>query len=283
MSGDGGGDPLVLHAGDARLTIDPALGGRFTSLVVAGQELLVTEGYGPMRWGCYPMAPFAGRIRDGRFTFRDREHVLPRNLPPHAIHGTVFERAWAVTGPGELTIDLGETWPFAGHVVQRIALREDGLDATLKVQADEPMPVSMGWHPWFRRHLTGTTDHPAPTSAPVELDFDAGVMLERGADGLPTGRRTVPGPRPWDDCFTGLRSAPRVTWPGILELELTSTADFWVVYDEPIEGICVEPQTAPPDFVNLAVAAGEEPPVAAPGQPTGVAMSWRWRPLSESA
>ena len=272
--------PLLLTTGDVRLTIDPGQGARFTSLIVGGQELLVTEGYGPMRWGCYPMAPFAGRIRDGRFRFRGVDHELPRNLPPHAIHGTVFERAWGITGPGELAIDLGATWPFAGRVVQRIDLREDGLDATLTVEADEPMPVSMGWHPWFRRNLTGVPEQPTPASPPVELAFDATIMLERGADGLPTGTLSVPGPHPWDDCFTGLRSAPRVTWPGILELEVTSTADYWVVYDEPVEGICIEPQTAPPDVVNLAAASGMEPPIASPGQPATVGMSWRWRALT---
>lgn len=275
-------DLLVLRAGDVHLTIDPAHGARFTSLVVDGQELLVTEGYGPMRWGCYPMAPFAGRIRDGRFSFRGVDHELPRNLPPHAIHGTVFERPWDVIGPGELAIDLGPSWPFAGRVIQRVDLTEHGLDATLTLLADEPMPVSMGWHPWFRGHLTGAPERPTSASPPVELAFDATIMLERGADGLPTGRLSVPGPHPWDDCFTGLRSAPRVTWPGILELELTSTADYWVVYDEPVEGICVEPQTAPPDVVNLAAAAGVEPPIAARGRPATVAMAWRWRSLSGS-
>ncbi|MGK2852223.1 MAG: hypothetical protein ACSLFN_15130, partial [Candidatus Limnocylindrales bacterium] len=84
-------------------------------------------------------------------------------------------------------------------------------------------------------------------------------------------------------CFTGIRSTPRVTWPGVLELELTSTADHWVVYDEPVEGICVEPQTAPPDFVNLAAAAGKDPPILAPGRPATVGMAWRWRDLSGGA
>lgn len=272
--------PIVLQAGDARLTIDPVQGARFASLIVGDHELLVTEGYGPIRWGCYPMAPFAGRIRDGRFTFQGTAHALPRNLPPHAIHGTVFERAWDVIGPGVLATDLGATWPFAGRVIQRIDLDEDGLDASLTVMAEEPMPVSMGWHPWFRRHLTGTVERPVAPSAEVELGLDAATMLERGADGLPTGRRTAPGPRPWDDCFTGLRSAPRVTWPGVLALELTSTADYWVVYDEPIEGICVEPQTAPPDFVHLAATTGSAVPIATPSRPATVRMTWRWQRLS---
>ena len=91
---------LVLASGPARLSVSPADGGRFSSLVVDGHELLVTEGYGPIRWGCYPMVPFAGRIREGRFTFRGRAVELPRNLPPHAIHGTVFERPWAPPSRG---------------------------------------------------------------------------------------------------------------------------------------------------------------------------------------
>jgi len=276
-------DLLVLGAGDTRLTISPNLGGRFTSLVVDGHELLVTAGYGPIRWGCYPMAPFAGRIRDGRFRFRDRDVQLPLNLPPHAIHGTVFERPWTVTGPGALSIDLGPTWPFPGRVSQQVELTEIGLEATLTLHADEPMPVAMGWHPWFRRHLAGTPERPTAPSAGVELAFDAADMLVRGPDALPTGALSPPGPHPWDDCFTGLRAAPRVTWPGHLELELTSTADYWVVYDEPVEGICVEPQTAPPDFVNLATAVGREPPFAAAGRPATVSMVWRWRPVSASS
>ena len=272
-------DALVLEAGDARLTVSPTQGGRMTSLVVGGQELLVTEGWGPIRWGCYPMAPFAGRIRDGRFTFGGRTVELPRNLPPHAIHGTVFERAWTAVGPDALTIDLGPDWPFPGRVDQRFALRVDGLEVTLTLTADAPMPISLGWHPWFRRHLTGTAPIPLAASPGIELAFDARRMVVRGPDGLPTGAWTQPGPRPWDDCFTDLASPPRVTWPGVLSLELTSSAPFWVVYDEPVEGICVEPQTAIPDAVNLAAGMpGTGLAIAGPGAPLTAAMGWRWQP-----
>lgn len=270
--------PLVLEAGDARLTVDPAQGGRMTSLVVAGQELLVTEGYGPIRWGCYPMAPFAGRIRDGRFTFRDREVILPLNLPPHAIHGTVFDRPWTAQGPERLTIDLGPDWPFRGRVDQVVALRPDGLDVTLTLDADEPMPVSLGWHPWFRRRLIGTAALPLGPSPPIELAFAPGRMLERGPDGLPTGAWVAPGPLPWDDCFGDVVAAPRVTWPGVLTLTLSADASYWVVYDESADGVCVEPQTAPPDAVNQPAIGA--PAMAAPGRPITTTMTWRWSPAS---
>lgn len=276
MTVDGAGDTdrVVLESDDARLTIDPAAGGRFASLMVGGHELLVTEGHGPIWWGCYPMAPFAGRIRDGRFRFRGRTYQLPLTMPPNAIHGTVFDRHWEVTalaaGRAELTTDLGRDWPFRGRVVQTIALLPGGLEATLEVQARDAMPVALGWHPWFRRSIGGSD---------VQLEFEANGMYARGPDGLPTGAVTPPAPRPWDDAFTEVVLPPRLTWPGVLTLDLRTTAPFWVVFDERDEAICVEPQTAPPDAFNLAAVIGVDPPLAAPDRPATVAMAWRWMRL----
>lgn len=264
---------LVFDAADARLVVSPDDGGRMTSLVVRGSELLVTEGFGPVMWGCYPMAPFAGRIREGRFRFDGRDVQLARNDPPHALHGTVFERAWHVDDSSTLSIDLGSGWPFAGRVVQRFTLDDDGLEVELRLHADEPMPAALGWHPWFRRRLAGTVKAPREPSTPAVLHLDAELLYERGADGLPTGDLVPPTLGPWDDCFTGLRTPPRLTWPGVLELELTSSAQNWVVYSEPRAAICVEPQTAPPDFVRIA------PSITVPGEPLVATMRWRWWPL----
>ena len=182
---------VVLRAGDAQLTIDAASGRRFASLRVGGHELTVTDGDGPIRWGCYPMAPFAGRIRGGVLAFRGGTHKLARNIPPDAIHGTVFDRPWRLTSAGSdravLTTDLGPGWPFAGRVTQSVELGVGSLDATLTLEADEPMPAWLGWHPWFRRVVGGS---------PVVLEFEAARMYVRDADGLPTGEVRPPDRRP---------------------------------------------------------------------------------------
>lgn len=264
--------PLVLEAGDARLTVDPAIGGRMTSLRIAGHEILATEGDGPLHWGCYPMTPFAGRIRHGRFTFAGHEVRLPLNLPPHAIHGTVHERAWEVVGPDTLAIDLGPDWPFAGRAHQRFTLRHHALEAELTLEADEAMPGMVGWHPWFRRVLAGTAAAPRPPSPPVELRFEAGRMYRRDLDGLPTGELVAPTTPPWDDCFTDVVAPPRLRWPGVLSLEIRSSCDHWVVYTEPEEALCVEPQSGPPDAVHLV------PQVVEPGAPLRAWMTWGWSP-----
>ena len=262
-------DVITLRAGDAALAIDPSAGGRLSSLVIDDHEVLVTEGVGPIEWGCYPMVPFAGRIRDGQFSFRGREHQLERNLPPNAIHGTVFDRAWDVTARTadrvELAVDLGPGWPFRGRVTQTVELRSDGLDAALTLTAEEPMPAWLGWHPWFTREIDGVS---------AELTFSAERMYARGPDGLPTGELVEPTAGPWDDAFVGVAQPARLKWPGMLTLEIQSSAAVWVIYDERPDKLCIEPQTAPPDAVNLATV---EAPVVEPGLPASLTMSWRWR------
>ncbi len=255
--------PLELEAGPARARIDPEAGGRLASLCVDGLELLVGPETDPLRWGCYPMAPFAGRVRGGRFRFAGRTHALPLTLPPHAIHGTTWRRAWQLREDGSLGIDLGPDWPFPGHAVQRFVLDEDALSLRIEVHAvGEPFPASAGWHPWFRRRLA--------RGGPLALRLRAGSMYERDAEGIPSGALRPPPPGPWDDCFTALAAPPELHWPGALRLTLTASVDHWVVYDEPAHALCVEPQSGPPDALNLA------PRVVSPGDPLVATARFAW-------
>ena len=278
MTGDGTTARLRLSAGDAALVVSPADGGRLASFTIAGRELLVTEEGDPMTWGCYPMVPFAGRVRDGRFSFDGRAYQLPLGRPPHAIHGVVFDRPWQVDDGTTISVELGPPWPFAGRVVQRIDLEPGRLQLTLELHAAERMPAMLGWHPWFRRRLDLNGDDPGERSAGArsagaELDLDFGSMYLRDAAGIPTGALVPPPAGPWDDCMTDLRSAPVVRWPDVLELELRSDTSEWVVYTELAQAVCVEPQTGPPDALNL------RPVVVEPGRPLTATMEWRWRSL----
>lgn len=261
-------DSLRLEASGVEAIVDLAAGGRVASLVVEGRQLLVTEGSGAIAWGSYPMAPYAGRVRHGTFTFEGREFHLPIVMPPHAIHGTVYERRWEVVGEATIATDLGPDWPFAGRVVQRFELASDRLACRLELHADEPMPASIGWHPWFVRRLPGVPDE-------VELDLDAGAMYVRDEEGIATDRLVdPPATGPWDDCFTDLRRPPVLRWPGVLELTVESSCPDWVVYTVPQHAFCIEPQTAPPNALN------SKPTIVEPGRPLVAEMTWRWRSLA---
>jgi len=243
-------------------------GGRLASLAVDGLELLVTEGAKPSRYGAFPMVPWCGRLAGGRLTFLGRTHEFPLTSPPHANHGRGYLSDWGTviqTGT-HLTLHYEQEapWPFGGHVLQRFQLQDAALTVTLEVHADEqPMPVMAGWHPWFRRRLA--------RGSAAELDFEARATYEHGAEQLPTGRLVAPPPPPWDHCFVGVARPPRITWPGALTLELSSTFDHWVVFTEPEHALCVEPQSGPPNQVNVA------PVIATPGRPLVGSMTYHWR------
>jgi len=262
-------DRLILEAGNARVVVRPDAGGRLGSVQLGGDELLVTGSPdGPIYWGAYPMAPWAGRIRNGRFSFAGRPHQLPLRMPPHAIHGVVLDQPWSIIAqtPSSATmgIELDDRWPFRGRVTHRVALHPDWLEAVLTLEAEESMPVTMGWHPWFRRAL-GVPDQPG-----VQLRFDPERMLMRDATGIPTGELIAPSAGPWDDAFTGLRSNPVLEWPGRLRLEISSTCEWWVVYTQPVDALCVEPQSGPPDAANL------DPTVVEAGDTVEHSMRWAW-------
>jgi len=259
---------IQLNNHSATAIVSAQHGGRLVSLCVHGHELLVSRESDPMRHGCYPMAPWAGRIRNGKFTWLETTYQLPINLPPHAIHGTVFDRPWTPT-PNGLTIDLGALWPWPGRVESSFSLQPDAFHWKLTAYADQhPMPVVLGWHPWFRRNLN--------QGAPLQLGFRANKMMVRDEAGITTPR-TVDVPNgPWDDCFVGVTQPVELNWPGALSATISSDCSHWVVYSEPDHAVCVEPQSGPPDAVNLGLAA-----VVRPGDPLERTMTIRWHPVAK--
>ena len=247
--------PLVLENRVARVELDAARGGRLRSLRVFGHELLVgppdeeLDSAASIEWGCYPMAPYAGRVRYGRFFWGNRGVQLPRNLGPHAIHGTVYDQPWEVRRHDRqilrLACGLTERWPWEGQVTQQLELTERHLTMDLALHSrEETFPATLGLHPWFRKRL-GDDAHPAL------LVFAAQAMLLRDGAGITTARTQSPPPAgPWDDCFLGVTGPPMIVWPGALSLTLHSKAPYWVVFNEREDALCVEPQTGPPDALN---------------------------------
>jgi aldose 1-epimerase len=257
-------EDITLTAGDAEAIVRPGNGGRIGSLRVGGVELL-RQGE---RFGCFPMVPWCGRIREGRFRDGAVVHRMPLNAAPHAIHGTARDGEWSVARASAteavITYDLTDPWPYSGRVTQVVTLAPDSLTLAASVETYESsFPAQIGWHPWFNRTLDGT---------PVSIDFSPAWQEERGADHLPTGRRVDPRPGPWDDCF-GMPDGVDVTltWPGRLELRVTSPQRWVVIYDEQEAAVCVEPQTGPPDGLNT------HPRLVTPLEPLEAATTWTWR------
>ena len=255
---------MVLNTPEAEAVIDPRCGGRLASLRVAGHELLVPRASNPLEWGCYPMVPWAGRTRNGQFEWAGVRHGLPINMPPHAIHGTVFDRQWTPVDSHAVVCSLGPDWPWKGDVRSVFSLDSNAFHWQLEIRAvDTPFPVVVGWHPWFRRVLS--------TLGPGALRFQADRMHCRDAHGIPSGDLIDPPDGPWDDCFEGVREPPEIRWPEGIALRVSSSCQRWVIYDQPEHAICVEPQSAPPNGLNEPAVE-----VVRPDRPLVHSMSFQW-------
>jgi aldose 1-epimerase len=259
------GGPLHwLRADRLEVALAPEAGGRIARIRHDGVEWLVGEhegGPATIAWGCYPMVPWAGRIRHGCFSFDGRAFALPTNFNGHAIHGVGLSRPWQVDSIGADTATLSlalpedRYWPFGGLATQAIHVRPDGLDLHLAVQAgQQAMPAVLGWHPWFRK--------------PDRLLFAPAAMYPRDGEGIATLPCVDPAPGPWDDCFINQAEVTLVS--AGQRLRMRADTDHWVVYDSAPHATCVEPQTGPPDAFTLA------PNRLEPGQRLALTFELRW-------
>ena len=243
---------FALSNDSASVSVDTTHGGRLASLRIHDTEVLLTHGPddAALTWGCYPMVPYAGRVRSGVVSFNNVEHRLPITLPPHAAHGTVFAQSWNVVDVTassiDLFTDLGSQWPFGGSVSHRIELKKDRIHMELCVTAGiRAMPAQVGWHPWFCK----------PSRA--SLIFES--MLQRDRHGIATTIREQTDAINVDDCFIN-PLAPLSLTVNNIDLVLSSDCSHWVVYDLPTNSTCVEPQSGAPNEIN------DSPVILAPGE-----------------
>jgi aldose 1-epimerase len=258
-----------LRVRDVRATIDVATGGRIAQIDVGGRPLLWAGPAAAVGWGSYPMAPWAGRLRDGRFEFEGAGHQLDLNHVDvdgsrHAIHGTVFTAAWTLDDVGSAAVQLHcplqrDGWPFEGFARQTITVTESSVRCELSVEStDHPFPAAIGWHPWFLK--------------PDRLTFAPSAMYRRDGIGLPGAELVDPVPGPWDDTFLNT-DAVVLHYDERSEastVTVTSDCDHWVVYDQPTYATCVEPQSGPPDAPTM------RPELVTPDAPLHRWMNISW-------
>ena len=208
--------------------------------------------------GCFLMAPWVGHVTHGRLAFRGETAELPLNWGAHAVHGLVARGPWEVDRQTERSVGLSRSldtlWPWRGVVRQGVRLNPEGVHLEAEIEAaDHAMPVSLGWHPWFRR----------PAVGPIRVRVRAAHRLELDGELIPTGStvpvagetdlRTKPilANRRIDEVFVGVNGPAELSVPGLdLRIEFDPAISTVVVYT-PAEAVCVEPWSAWPDALRL--------------------------------
>ena len=145
------------------VTIAPAAGNLTREMTVNGDNIL-----GPL--GIPFLAPWANRLDEQAFYANGKRYTLNMGLGnvrgAHPIHGFLSAAVWDVV---DASADAGAAWvtsrldflsqpdwmaqfPFAHTIVMTHRLRDGVLDITVALHnlSAEPMPVAIGFHPYFR-------------------------------------------------------------------------------------------------------------------------------------
>jgi len=267
-----GGDHIALAAGDLRAELWPAVGGSLGAFFtesgggrldfVRPASVASVAREGPLAMGSFPLVPYSGRIRDGRFTFAGRDIALPLNFPPahHSIHGHGWQAPWSVAeaNAGRAVLDYrhaADAWPFAYRSRQIVTLSPDRLTMRIELtnEGSQPMPAGIGHHPYFPRtphcRLSATVDAMWETDDEV-MPTRLTQADPRLASGLPVAEVAL------DNVFPGWRRTATIDWPDNgtrLALSADTPLDFLVVYSPPAQDyFCVEPVSHCTDAFNLA-------------------------------
>lgn len=272
---------MEARRGDQYLAWDPDLGGRLTSWRIGEMELLAHHGDHPVEFGMYPMAPWAGRVRNNEISLRNLRRMgidahgpveLHVNYAPWALHGTCFTSPVDSMEVHEDTVISRQrvpNWPWPLELISTWHIRDDGFDVSVTVKADQPSPVIVGWHPWFRRTVEESSAH---------WSVDSATMAVRdGAFASGEWRDIVEAEGPYDDAFNVPSKRVNITWPGVISLSVQSSHPWFVIFDQADDAICVEPQTQIPNAWIDPVAGEAE--VARPGVDVHLETKWRWRLL----
>ena len=242
------------------VVVDPIDGGRIVSIIIDGYEILRDEKFNTANsifgYGSFPMAPYAGRIRNGKFEFNGEQHQLELADPPHAIHGTAVYQSWEVLNHASDKIELQTTiaagWPYRGELQQEFILLENEIIIRMKLTAIDAMPAWIGFHPWFRKQINDQE---------FQLNTNFDQMYVRDEGQITTKTISTPKPLPWDDCFIGESPVIELSWGKLIKLKLESNSPYWVIYSAPADSLCIEPQSAPPNAIELernqVLASGE--------------------------
>jgi galactose mutarotase-like enzyme len=240
------GESIELRAGDVTAEVAPWRGALVTALRVGTREVLyldratLDDPAKNVRGGIPVLFPFAGKLADDTFVLTGTKLKQ---------HGFGRDRAWTIVERDASSVRMrldadGGTralWPYAFTAEHTVMLVPGGIQLELAIiAADQPLPVSPGWHPYF---AVAPADKAAVRSdVTAELgdrDLDFGVVA-------PVAGRS-------HHVIPGLGTVELAASPELRHLQ------FWTQPGKPF--LCIEPFYGPAGTVNTDkrawVPAGE--------------------------
>jgi aldose 1-epimerase len=205
----------------------------------------------------YPMAPWAGRIRHNRIDWNGESRTLLPSYQAWALHGFTLDQAVECTRIStgddsaliEFTADINE-WFAPLRILMQWRLHMNRVESTITVHTEstEPVPVIVGWHPWFVNSLGPSADLTVQTES---------AHLAIRQDAFPSGEfcEVRDFDAEYDDCFRIPSREVILHWGKELHLRIQNSHEWFVIYNGASNFMCIEPQSGPPNGLNNSLGA----------------------------
>lgn len=249
-------DEVSITSGSTAAWISP-LGAHVKGVVVGGEPVVKPSSDGiQTHGGVAVLIPYAGRVRDGRYTFEGKRFQLPTRKDGHAIHGFAKDTRWKVKARAGDSVSMvatlrGRGYPGTLGASISYSVREGTFSTgcTIKNTGRNDAPVVVGFHPYLVAKKW--TIKASPNSYHYQL-----------ADGyFPTGRRfrysfDEAGPKAkLDDCFYSAATLRLITGRKAVALRRRNMP-YLVVYNGKYaegESVAIEPYSGLPDAYNNGI------------------------------
>ncbi len=254
-----------MEVGTSRAYID-TFGAYVAAMFLGGSEVVKPNRDGSQtHGGIAVLAPFAGRVKGGRFGFEGEDFQLPTGKDGNAIHGFAKDVLWDAVEARRSSVVLkaaleGEGYPgkLEATITYAMGERSFSTDCVFENSGRGDAPVTVGFHPYFRARDWKIK----PGSDVVKYELNDGFF--------PTGRTDrfsfegVCRETALDDCFRTDGEIRLEREGGELTL-VRRGMPYFVVYDGKYaegESVAIEPYTGLPDAYNNGIGLT----VLAPGQ-----------------
>lgn len=234
---------------------------------------------------CYPLSykdsyasaimfPFASRIENGIYTFKEIEYVLEKNDEANncALHGLVYNKAFTLLKQQStkdfasvtlhyLSEEAQEGFPFKYELLVTYILTSNTLSTNITVRNldTKSFPFSLGWHPYFCS--SSLYDSFVSFTAEQQAIFDENLILKKFTDVKSEYELQIVD-NELDDCFKLKGNVIYFKTPKY-KIQITSNNNYVQLYTpKSRQFLAIEPITAPSNSFNnkvgLKTLKGEE-------------------------
>ncbi len=235
-------------------------GGGLKELVIQGEALLKPSSDSvSTHGGMAVLAPFANRVRNGKYNFAGHEYQLQINDEENAIHGFAKDSPFRVTRQNEsmcrIQTDLtGPGYPWTVRLIINYTLSRRGFRCSVTARniSSDPAPFQVGFHPYFtfEKQWTLASNEPA-------------ALLNYRDRFFPDGSSKILDPflisskdsMSLDNAFMSTGDILFISGERRLVLDRKGL-DYLVLYNGVYSGgisLAIEPMSAPPDAFNNGI------------------------------